>query len=532
MVHSRRALLGSFAATAGLAAATGASCAPAQSPGTVSLLDALTPQERADVLSGRNRIDLTRKFTDLLTRVAADMPGATIDCTAWRGTVIWTANPFARVPRLRATLLTGPVTIRKDFSEGPIYIPSHLHWRMTGTRFGPLRPLTAISLDASPANAMVMSWMTTVLFDGRAGSRTLTLTSPGFAPFVTPGAQIGLLAAVEYDGIEQSLARAVSAGTTSLAFADPISAGTSLGAAPGSGSASTVHLRIGREILQCVVDDRGQVSRVTRGVQGTRAAAHSAGARVTPMTTRRHVVTGVSGTTVSLDGPLPRDFVGGRAVVGSVDARLSGDFVIDGEHDAGSDGAGVWLALSSVLGTRFTVEGACVLRRTPHGGFMQWGCRDVRVRGALIEDCGRPDRDLGAAIWGFGGGSGARVRFDRVRGGHIGVALDNKSYGIPFYGMIDGETGGDYRIDEMENVEHSVSISGCSGNRVTVGRMNAGAVMPDFDDAVSSRQTTRAVPSRGNTVVIEATPAAPEARGRDARRNRVTVNGRAAAPLV
>lgn len=530
MIQNRRALLGSVAATAGLAVVTGASCTRAQAPGTVSLLDVLTPEERTDVLSGRNRIDLTRKFTDLLTRVAADMPGVTIDCTPWRGTVTWTENPFARVPRLRATLLTGLVTIRKDFAQGPIYVPSHMHWRMAGTAFRPLRPLTAISLDASPANAMVMSWMTTVLFDGRAGARTLSLTSPGFAQFVTPGAQIGILAAAEYDAIDQTLARGVSAGATALVFTDPASAGASLGAAPGSGSTSTVFLRIGPEILQCAVDGQGRVSRVERGVQGTRAVAHPAGARVVPMTTRRYVITGASGTTVSLDGALPRDFAGGRAVVGSVDARLSGDFVIDGEHRPGSSASGVWLALSSVLSTGFTVEGAGVLRRTPHGGFMQWGCSDVRVQGALIEDCGRPDRDLGAAIWGFGGGSGNRVRFDRVRGGHIGVALDNKSYGIPFYGMIDGETGGDYRVDEMENVEHSVSISGCSGNRVTIGRLNAGAVMPDFDDAVSSRQTTRAVPSQGNSIVIETTAAAPQARGRDARRNRVTVNGRQAAP--
>lgn len=532
MIHTRRALLGSAAATAGLTVATGVSCAPSQSPLTVSLLDVLTPDERMDVLSGRNRIDLTRKFTDLLTRVAADMPGATIDCTAWRGTVTWTDNPFARVPRLSATLLTGAVTIRKDFAQGPIYVPSHLHWRMSGTQIRPLQPLTAIQLDASPANAMVMSWMTTVLFDGRAGARTLTLTAPGFAQFITAGAQIGLLAAVAFDAIEQTLARGLTAGATTLTFADPASAGASLGAGPGSGSTSTVFLRIGTEILQCAVDHQGRVSRVERGVQGTRAAAHPAGSRVTPMTTRRYVVTGASGTSVSLDGPLPRDFVGGRAVVGSVDARLSGDFVIDGEHRPGSMASGVWLALSSVLGTRFMVEGAGVLRRTPHGGFMQWGCRDVRVEGALIEDCGRPDRDLGAAIWGFGGGSGNRVRFGRVRGGHIGVALDNKSYGIPFYGMIDGETGGDYRVDEMENVEHSVSISGCSGNRVVIGRLNAGAVMPDFDDAVSSRQTTQAVVSQGNTVVIETTSAVPQARGRDARRNRVTVNGRAAASVT
>jgi hypothetical protein len=523
----RRAFLGSAAGLAVQSPALAGGLARTTGTGpTFSLLDGLTLAERLDVLSGRNRMDLTARFSALLTQAAAQGPGVTIDCRAWRGDVVWSANPFAEIPRLPGTLLTGAVTFRKDFAQGPIYVPSQMHWRMAGTQIRPLRPLQAIALDASPAAAMVMTWMTTVEFDGRAGSRSLTLTLDGYSRYVVPGAQIGIFAAAEYSAIDQSLSRGMTARDTRLIFADPASAGPSLGGTPGSDGSSLVFLKIGSEVLQCVVDARGRATRVTRGVQGTRPAAHAAGSRIMLMTMRRYVVTGVNGREVSLDGPLPRDFVSGRAVVGAVDARMSGDFTIDGEHQRGTTPAGVWMALSSVLGTRFSVEGAGRLMRTPHGGFMQWGCRDSRVRGALIEDCGQPDRDLGAAIWGFGGGSGNQVRFDRIRGGHIGVALDNKSYGIPYYGMIDGETGGDYRVGEMENVETSVAISGCSGNRVVIGRLNAGAAMPDFDNAVSSRQTTRAVASVGNAVVIESSPVVAEPTGRDAWRNEVTVNGR------
>ncbi len=531
---TRRNLLAAGLAGGGLAALTPGLAARAAVPhgqATVSLLDVLTAAERSDVQSGRNRLDLTEKFSGLLARVAAESPGAIVDCGAWRGEVRWSANPFAEIPRLPATLLTGDVTFVKDFNEGPVYVPSSVDWRMTGTRFRPLVPLTAIRLDASPANAMVMSWMTTVLFDGRAGERSLTLTSPGFARYVVPGQQIGLIAALPNDVVEQRLAAAMSARDGGFGFADPASAGAGLGAAPGSGGASTVHLLIDDEIVRCRVDDRGRVSQVQRGAEGSRATTHARGAAVRPMTTLRLRVVAVRGQTLSLDGPLPRSFVGGRAVLGAVDATLSGAFEIDGNQSRESPSQGVWLALSSVLGTRFTTRGGARLRRTPHGGFMQWGCVDSRVEGALIEDCGRPELDLGAAIWGFGGGSGNRVRFGEVRGGHLGVALDNKSYGIPGYGMIDGETGGDYRVDVMEGVEHSVAISGCSGNRVSIGRLNADAVMPDFDDAASSRQTSRAVSSQNNSVDVEVTSARPEARGRDARRNGVTVNGRAAPVL-
>jgi hypothetical protein len=523
----RRHLLGSAAAFTALGATTGRAQAAPAGP-TLSLLDVLTPDERADVLSGRNAIDLTSKFTALLRRAASEGTGVTVDCRAWRGQVIWTADPFAQVARLPGSLLTGQVTIRKDFAQGPILIPSHMTWRMSGTEIRPLRPFRSILTDSSPASAMLMSWMTTILFDGRAGERELTMTLEGFARYVVPGAQIGIFGAEPYPAIDMFLGRDMSSSDEGLTFSEPAGVAPSLGGAPGGSGSSLVFLKIDAEIVQGYVDALGRVSGLKRGLQGTMAARHAAGARVVLLTTRRHVVTGVSGRRVTLDTPLTRDFVEGRAVVGSVGARLSGTFVVDGEQSPAAEDAGVWMAVSSVLGTRFTMDGAGVLRRASHGGFMQWGCRDSRVQGAAIEDCGRPGRGLGSAIWGFGGGSGNRVTFDRVKGGHLGVALDNKSYGVPFYGMIDGETGGDYRIGEMIDVEHSVAISGCSGNRVWIGRLNPGAAMPDFDDVVSSRQTTRPVPSVGNDVTIESGGGAPVAHGRDAGRNRLVVAGRRA----
>lgn len=496
-----------------------------QAQNVYSLLNVLTDAERLDVLAGTNAIDITAKFAALCATVAANYPGATIDASMWRGTVTWTSNPFALVPKLPATLLTGKVIIKKDFNVGPIYIPSQLDWQMNGTEFRPVSTITDINLNAGPANAMLMSWMTTVLCTGTSGASTVTLDDIAFAQFVVPGAQIGIFNAVEYPSIAQTLGGNINSSVTAFTFTDATSAGATLGGPPLTVGSSSAHLKIDSEILSCVVDASGAVTSVVRGVLGTTAASHTAGAAITLMTTQRYNIVSVVGTTVTLDGTLPRSFTSALAQLGSVDAKLSGSFLIDGEYDHVANIGYIWMGLSTVLSNRFTVEADCRILNAPHGGFFQWGCNNVRVRGSSIESCGRPLSNVGSAIWGFGGGTENTVQFDLVTDGYLTVALDNKSFGVPFYAMIDGETKGYYAVGVADTVEYSAQVSACSDNTIVIGRVNSSALTPGYDNSVSSGQTTSAIPATGNTIIIENFEGAPSASGVNVLDNTTVING-------
>lgn len=484
---------------------------------TISLSDVLTEAERADVESGTNSLDITARIGAV---VAAAPAGAIIDATMLMGTVTLTADPFDGIYNAPVTFKTSNVTFKKNFNAGPIFLPSNFHWIADRTELRPLTPITAILTDASPASAMLMTKISSITISGNGGSSEVTLTYASDGTRIVPGAIMGIQGINEYPAIQHTLNGAINASATIIAFNNAAQVAATIG------NSNPVYLKIDSEILQVsVMPDGATATVVVRGALGTTAAQHSNGAGVMLMSALRYRVLSVAGTRVTLSDALPRNFSGAIARVGAYNARLSGDLVIDGEYAFDGASAYVWLGLSSVLSCLFDVTGRLRIKNCPHGGFLQMGCSELHVQGHSIVGCGRPTVGLGSSIWSFGGGSANRVNFQILSFGSAALVIDNKSFGVPAYGLIDGESNSVYDIGVVSDFDYSVEFSGAKNNTVTIDRLADGIGMPMFDNAVSSGQTTQAVDATGNVVIIHNTTLAPAALGTNASNNAVIVNG-------
>lgn len=372
------------------------------------------------------------------------------------------------------------------------------------------------------------------LASGLAGENIVTLAYPSQAANIAPGALIAINGIEEYAQIEVELGEALSATEEDRVKLVPSSAYPDSDVMKLIGD-SEVYLRIGTEIVWGIPVQVGSdvefkfakngATSVGRGKLGTAVSAHSSGTTAVLMVASTHRVVDIDYTagSITLDPSLPHSLIDARALVGSFGTRLSGNFVVDGECGPGAGGG--FLCVASALSSGFTMEGEIDLRNAPHGGLMLMACRDARIRGRSIVDCGRPDADTGAAVWGFGGGDANEVSFGLVRGGHLGLASDNKSFGVPGVGTIDSETNVLYRFEYVKNVEIVADFTGTKNNTLFVGRMDADVGMPSFNDSQPSEQTTGSVQASGNLVLIQSTEVAPSKLGGDASLNTLVVNG-------
>jgi hypothetical protein len=483
---------------------------------TFSLLDALTAAERSDLLAGANRRDITDSVAGLLAWVHTNEPGGVVDARAVRGRWRWSSNPFSELPVCRARLLTGSVEITKDFNQGPVTIPSEFAWQMDDTRFAPSQEISALRTDASPAAALVQTHVQSVWCNGEVGQRWLQLRYPSDAGRLSIGAPIALMGLQPFPAITHRLASNLDISSTQIAIAEPAEAARTIGD-------SSVYLRIGSEILQGTVSANGSTVAVeSRGALGTTPSTHNRGSTIQLMVSRVFLVQEIANGRVRLDQPLPFSFQSGIGRVGAYRSRLEGRFTIDGAFNRRRSDVVTYHGLATTLSRGFFASGDFLITNCPHGGFIQMGAMEAVVRGSAIRGCGRPDLDLGAAVWGFGGGRDNEIDFSELADGHLALAIDNKSFGVPFYGLVDGERGSTYRFGRVSNFEYSVEVSGASDNSVTINDLGRGIASPAYDDGAASGQTRTPVRSRRNRVHIANGAAGVRSRGADAALNQTT----------
>lgn len=513
-INRRRVALG--IAGLGTVAASPRTTQTAPVPKMFSLLDALTETERADVLAGINRRDITGKLADLLAWVHNNEPGGVVDARAVRGRWRWSSNPFTELPICRARLLTGSVEVTKDFNRGAITIPSEFAWQMTDTRIAPSQRISALLTDASPAAALVQTHVQSVWCSGEVGQRWIKLRYASDASRLSVGAPIALMGLQPFPAITHRLASNLDPSATRFAIAEPAEAARTIGS-------SSVYLRIGSEILHGAVSPNGSTVAVSsRGALGTTPSAHNRGSTIQLMVSKVFIVQEIANGRVRLDQSLPFTFQSAIGRAGAYRSRLEGRFTIDGAFDRRRSDVVIYHGLATTLSAGFYASGDFQITNCPHGGFFQMGAMGAVVEGNAIRGCGRPDLDLGAAVWSFGGGRNNQVSFSELADGHLALAIDNKSYGVPFYGLVDGERGSTYRFGRVSNFEYSVEVSGASDNSVMIHDLGRGIASPGYDDGAASGQTRTPVRARGNRVHIANGDAGIRSRGIDAALNQTT----------
>lgn len=485
-----------------------------------SLLNVLTSAERVDVLAGTNAIDITAKLAALLSSVGTNYPGGIVDASMVRGTWTWTADPFNGLYVLPVTLRTGRVTIKKNFNPGPVRLPSLFHWSCENTVVQPTVTITSITDGSSPATGLLQTTLLGATCSGTAAGTTATLAFGSDAGRLTAGCRIGFPGFAEYTPIQHVLDGNIDASVTSFSLTSAGSPSTTIGN-------STVYLKIDSEIVRGTVSVDGlSVSSVTRGVHGTTAASHTSGATVALMVTRTYEILSVSGTTLTLDAALPYTFSGLVATVGSVNTRISGSLVIDGQYDRVANGAYVWSGLGTTLSNGLWVEGDIDIINCAHGGVFQMGTKNARIRGRRLYKCGRPSVPLGASIWGFGGGLQNHIEFDFADEGYAAIVLDNKSFGVSGLGIVGGEAQSVYKIGNTATHDALCEISGCNNNLLIFDRVSPDLDGPNFDNSLSSGQTATAANATGNTVEMRSYTGTHTATGANALLNTTVINGR------
>lgn len=478
----------------------------------ISLLEALTDRERADVLAATNRVDLTVKIRDLIASAPA---GSIIDATMLRGVVNLSGNIFEGIPDAPVTLRTGNVAFVKDFNRGPLTLPSRIHWQGQGTVIRPAAPIRAIPSDNAVAFAMVETHVIPGHCNGTRGEARIEALNAAYTSGLKPGARIAIFGIHPDLDIRHSIHGALTARTASFTFNE---------SAEHTLEGSLAYLLVDDEIM-LGLQQRGAFNTAAgggRGMLGTAARPHADAAAATVLRSEIFTVTGVSGTTVMLDRPLPRTFVNAQFRAGSVGSRMSGAFVIDGAFDRDHPGA-LFYCLATTLGSDFRAEGDIALRRGMHGGFIGYGCQGATLDIAEVSGCGRPRQALGASLWLFGSAVRNQIRVRRVTDGYCGYIIDNKSNGVSYYGLDGPCLANSIQIDLLERHVAEGEISGSSGNTVLLGDSDTSAQSTIIDHGTS--QATTPIPTSDNVVTVlrqrrRWSPAGDALQG-----NRVVVNG-------
>lgn len=486
-----------------------------QATNTYSLLNALTAAERADVLAGTNAIDITTKFATLVSNLAANEPGATLDASMVTGTWTWTSDPFNPGGELGSAPITvrlGDVTIKKNFNAGGIILPSHFTLEMgPKTKFAPTIKIDSIPGDANPSVGMLMTHLAgSNSLSGTNGSAVVTLDF-AYAGRVNVGARLAIFGMEALTQNAVAISGAISSSATSITLASDVT--DEIG--------GVVYLKIDSEII------KGSVTGTTmtvsqRGANGTTAASHADGATATQMVSRIYKIVAKSGTSVTLDSALDRSLTGATWRCGSVDTRIIGSGTIDGELNRADAASNNWLCISSTLSENLEIRGGVRLLGGDHGGLNLTGCRNANVEIDQVAGCGMPADGLGSSLWLFGDVADCRVRIRNVDDGSLGVAIDNKSFGTFEYGLIKSSERNIVEIGSITNHDYSYNISASHNNVLRIGLNMGGAGVVEN----GSSQLITPIPPTGNSVIVDAQPNASGVQVANPADNYISINGK------
>lgn len=482
-----------------------------------SLMNVLTSAERADVLAGTNAIDITAKFAALVSSLATTHPGAILDASMVWGTWTWTSDPFNPSGELGSAPITvrlGDVTIKKNFDSGTggaVVLPSFFTLELDQrTKFAPTQKINNIPGDSSPANGMITTHLVGGTLSGTNGSAVVTIDYAQ-ENRVNVGALMAIFGIKPLTQVAVAISGAINDSVTTITFASNMD----------DEMQGLTYIKIDNEIIKGTVSGTTMTG-CTRGWNGTTAASHADAATATLMVSRIYTIVAKSGTSVTLDAALDRNLTGALWRVGSIDTRIVGPGLIDGELDRASPASDNWMALASTLSKNFRVEGGLRLSGADHGGFMLMGCRDADLDIDKIDGCGMPATPLGASFWLFGDVADCRVRVRTVDDGSLGFAVDNKSFGISEYGLASSCENNLIEVGSITNHLYSYNISAAINNTVRIGlNLEVGGVL---DDGAS--QLVTPIPCVGNAVVVDSQPNATGVGMSTSPSNYVSINGK------
>lgn len=480
-----------------------------------SLLNVLTAAEVADVLAGTNAIDITAKFAALVSSLATTHPGAILDASMVWGTWTWTSDPFNPSGELGSAPITvrlGDVTIEKNFNSGPIVLPSYFTLEVTAnTTIAPTVKIESIPGDFSPANGMVITHLVgSNGLSGTNGSAVVTLDF-SYAGRVNVGALMAIFGIEPLTQNAVAISGAIDASVTTITFASNMD----------DEMQGLTYIKIDNEIIKGTVSGTTMTG-CTRGANGTTAASHADAATATQMISRIYTVTAKSGTSVTLDTALDRNLTGATWRVGSVDTRIVGPGLVDGELNRADPASGNWMALASTLSNRFRVSDKLRLSRADHGGFMLMGCRDADLDIDQISGCGMPATPLGCSFWLFGDVADCRIKVRNLDDGSLGFAVDNKSFGVPEYGLISSCENNVIEVGSITNHVNSYNLSAAINNNVRIGINLADSGVLEN----SASQLVTPILCTGNAVIVDSQPNATGVAVDNPNSNYIVINGK------
>lgn len=478
---------------------------------TIDLLDALSDAEKADVLTGENSIDITSKIAQFLSKAPA---GATLDARALNRTVTWTSSPFAGLPSLPVTLLTGNVTIKANFNLFNFRLPSNFEWNMAGTTITPSVKLNAIRSDTSPATGMVETYISSGTCSGTGGTPRITVSS---ASGIYPGAAIGILGINAYAPITHTLGVSISASDNSFKFGES-TASTING--------SLVYIKIDDEIMRVIVTN-GVAAVQQRGALGTNAAAHSISASAVLMNTKVFKVVSVSGLVVTTDAPMPFTFKNSTFRAGAIGVKITGSGLIDGAYNPADPPSGIWHCLSTTLGTNCSSEAGLKISRGVHGGLILFGARECNFQVGEITNCGNVANGFGGSLWIFGQNLNNFVNVLKISSCNSGPLIDDKSSGVSGYGIDQPGSGNRITVGRITDCRIGYDITGCTNNTIDIAYCDVSAHTGGIFTSGSQTVTPNIATGNSVTIGFEKTPRKPT--GNSLAGNQIVIAGKAIA---
>lgn len=503
---SRRAVATALGAAL-LAPAAASTSLGSRTSSIYSLMDVLDRAERAALLSGEYDASVLTRMTALIQSLPE---GAILDASMVSGDWLWGADPFLSIGIAPITLRLGAVTIKKNFNDGGIMLPSRMMLDCDGTSVEPTVKIEAIPNEANPTTGMIFTHQVGGTLSGASGQPTVTLDF-AYNDRLLVGASLSIFGAVPMPEIELELSGGIDANDTTVTFtidADDVAEGLA-------------YFKVDDEVILGVVSGTTMTVQ-TRGANGTTAASHSSGAAAVLMIARIFKIVAKSGTLVTLDDNLPYSLTDARWRGGALDTSIRGGLQIDGKHNRADPAANIWCGLATNLSRGLRVEGDVRIANIVHCGVMLTGARDADITLDRIEHVGRPDPGLGSAIMLFGDNQRCTIRARSVDDGVLGVAFDSKSFGVTYFGLHQGSHFNQVFIDRLTNFPYSASFASSNNNYLHIGL--SAAAGPNMDDSAS--QLTTPIDSVGNVVVIDHQTAALGPSGVSLALNRVSINGK------
>ncbi len=269
--------------------------------------------------------------------------------------------------------------------------------------------------DGTSNTPIVISRMTRTTGSIQAGSTTLSVTS---TKRFLPGAVVGVRAAGAPSAVQVgTLTSSVTATTGDFV----------LDSASGWRVRSVNYMWVDEEIIGYTGMSGSTLLNVKRGLFGSTAADHQAGASVTQVQGLYALVTSIGPGTLELDRPADRGVTGADVWVGVVNASVS-ELTVDGNRVGGGSPSTDPVALNYAFSRSVRIENNTI-RNAAHGAVtFDQGTRDSVIANNVLWDTGDAVQGSGAAVWLYRGAVSNTVQGNEIGGAsNYGIAIDDRT---------------------------------------------------------------------------------------------------------